>query len=49
MRNSTLHLSEELRAVAFNRLCHILHERWFIAHEMLRKQMDEYGYEYLIE
>ena len=49
MHNSTLCLNEAQRAAVFNGLCHTLHEQWSIPHEMLSKQMDEYGYEYLIE
>ena len=46
MHNSTLCLNEAQRAAVFNGLCHTLHERWFIAREMLSKQMENYGYEY---
>ena len=49
MRNSTFCLSKPHRALAFNGLCHTLNEQWSIPHETLAEQMDNYGYEYLLE
>ena len=48
MRNATFGLSEPNRVIAFNGLCHVLHEQWSIPKHVLARHMEEYGFEYTV-
>ena len=48
VRNSTFDIDHVSRETVMNSLCANLNEQWETPHEILAKQMDNYGFEYRI-
>jgi len=48
MNDAIVCLSDSQREVAFNGLCHTLHEKWDVKKYILGKIMNEFGFIYML-
>ena len=48
MKDATICLNEKNRNIAFNGMCHTLHEKWDIEKCVLAKLMNKFGYTYTV-